>query len=131
MMTTQEPNTAEIHAALRRPRVPVFQARTAHGRHRRWDGPAVYHSPEKKARLPRPPAAIYAARNPRDCRRPYRSEVDAAVMGGGVAFSMTIRQEVVHTATFPSSLLTTWPAARRQIGWMLPRFEGQSMTISR
>ena len=61
----------------------------------------------------------------------YKPELDAAMTGGDVAVSMTIRQEVIHTATFPLSLRTTWPAARRQIGWMPPRFEGQSMTISR
>jgi hypothetical protein len=61
----------------------------------------------------------------------YKAELDAAITGGAVAFSVTIRQEVIHTATFPSSLRTTWPAASKQIGSMPPRFEGQSMTISR
>ncbi len=40
---------------------------------------------------------------------------------------MTIRQEVIHTATFPSSLRTTWPTDLKQTGWRVFRFEGQSI----
>jgi hypothetical protein len=63
--------------------------------------------------------------------RVYTPELDAAVTGGGVALPMTSREEVILTATSPSWLRTTWPAARRKMGWIPPCFEGQSMTISR
>src|SRR5258708_2233369 len=75
-----------------------------------------------------PPAAVTAREVATEA---YKPELDAAMTGGDVAVSMTIRQEVIHTATFPLSLRTTWPAARRKMGWLLPCFEGQSMTISR
>ena len=61
----------------------------------------------------------------------YKPELDAAITDGDVTFLMTIRQEVTTTATFPAPLRTIEPAARRQIEWMLPRFEGQSMSNSR
>ena len=61
----------------------------------------------------------------------YRPELDAAITGGDVVLLIAIRQEVIRTATIPSWLRTTLPPARRQIVWMLPCFEGQSMTISR
>jgi hypothetical protein len=61
----------------------------------------------------------------------YMRELDAAITGGNVGFLMTNREEVTNTATFPSWIRTTRPAARKQIVWMLPCFEGQSITISR
>src|SRR5260370_11787766 len=61
----------------------------------------------------------------------YKPELDAGVADGEVAFTMTSREEGIRTATSPSSLRTTWPPALRRMGWMLPCFEGESMTISR
>lgn len=93
-------------------------------------GPAVYHSPRKG------PLAKTASKQlcgPQPARLPwaYKAELDAAMTGGGVALPMTSREEVILTATSPSWLRTTWPAASKQIGSMPLRFEGQSMTISR
>jgi len=39
-------------------------------------------------------------------RSAYKTELDAAMTAVGVTFSMTIRQEVTHIATFPASLRT-------------------------
>jgi hypothetical protein len=62
--------STKMRAALRRPRVPLIQAHTAHSRHPRWDGPATYHSPGKMP-LAKIASKHCAARNPRDCLRVY------------------------------------------------------------
>jgi hypothetical protein len=110
--------STEMKASLRRPRVPLIQAHTAHSRRPR------------KMPLSKIASKHCEARNPRDRLRVYMPEMDAATTGGEVAFPMTSREEVIRTATSLSWLRTTSPAARRKIGLIAPGFEGQSMTIS-